>query len=382
MARLRDPRSPNDFSFNRDIRVSNHAAQVLILPATSLKSMRSLFFRNGVLYTLDSSKLPHRETWLKLRSARQVASAIRGMRIRGAPLIGVTAAYGLALEALRYTGSDIEKLKGRIVRASERLRLARPTGRNLGWAVDRCLKVVWEAGTVEDLKKRLLEEAEKIAEEDVETNLRIARNGLELIRDGDRILTHCNTGGLGTVEYGTALGIIRLAWEKGRRISVLVTETRPLLQGARLTAWELKKYGIPFKLICDSMTGHLMSKRLVDKVLVGADRILATGHVANKIGTLTLAVLAKHYSVPFYVAAPFSTFDFQTRPEDIPIEERDPKEVTHVSGKLVTVRGVEGVNPAFDVTPPELISGIITEKGIIQPPYEENILKVHRMNET
>jgi len=249
----------------------------------------------------------------------------------------------------------------------------------LGWAVDRCLKVAREAGTVEDLRKRLLEEAGKIADEDVETNLRIARNGLELVRDGDRILTHCNTGGLGTVEYGTALGIIRLAWEGGRRISVLATETRPLLQGARLTAWELKKYGVPFKLICDSMTGYVMSKRLVDKVLVGADRILVTGHVANKIGTLTLAVLAKHYSVPFYVAAPFSTFDFETRPEDIPIEERDPKEVTHVSGKLVTVRGVEVMNPAFDVTPPELISGIITEKGIIQPPYEENILKVHRM---
>jgi S-methyl-5-thioribose-1-phosphate isomerase len=341
--------------------------------------MRSIFFRKGVLYALDSSRLPHRESWLKLRSARQVASAIRRMRIRGAPLIGVAAAYGLALEALRYRGSDIEKLKGRIVRASEQLRLARPTGRNLGWAVDRCLKVAGEAGTVEDLRKRLLEEAGKIAEEDVETNLRIARNGLELVRDGDRILTHCNTGGLGTVEYGTALGIIRLAWEEGRRISVLATETRPLLQGARLTAWELRKYGVPFRLICDSMAGYVMLKRLVDKVLVGADRILATGHVANKIGTLTLAVLAKHHGVPFYVAAPFSTFDFETRPEDIPIEERDPKEVTHVSGKLVTVRGVEVMNPAFDVTPPELISGIITEKGIIQPPYEENILKVHRM---
>ncbi|MBO3798801.1 MAG: S-methyl-5-thioribose-1-phosphate isomerase [Thermoproteota archaeon] len=335
--------------------------------------MRSIFFRNGVVYALDSSKLPYRESWLRLTSSRQVASAIRRMQIRGAPLIGVAAAYGLSLEALRYGGSDVEKLKKRILKASEELRLARPTGRNLGWAVERCLRKMEEAKTVKDLKKRLLEEAGRIADEDVETNLRIARNGLELVRDGDRILTHCNTGGLGTVEYGTALGIIRLAWEEGRRISVLATETRPLLQGARLTAWELKKYGVPFKLICDSMAGYVMARGMVDKVLVGADRILATGHVANKIGTLTLAVLAKHYGVPFYVAAPSSTFDLSTKPSDIPIEERDPSEVTHFLGRLITVEGVEVINPAFDVTPPELISGIITEKGIIQPPYGENI---------
>ncbi|MEM3660968.1 MAG: S-methyl-5-thioribose-1-phosphate isomerase [Thermoproteota archaeon] len=337
--------------------------------------MRSIFFRNGVVYALDSSKLPYRESWLRLTSSRQVASAIRRMQIRGAPLIGVAAAYGLALEALRYGGSDVEKLKKRILKASEELRLARPTGRNLGWAVERCLRKMEEAKTVKDLKKRLLEEAGRIADEDVETNLRIARNGLELVRDGDRILTHCNTGGLGTVEYGTALGIIRLAWEEGRRISVLATETRPLLQGARLTAWELKKYGVPFKLICDSMAGYVMARGMVDKVLVGADRILATGHVANKIGTLTLAVLAKHYGVPFYVAAPLSTFDLSTKPSDIPIEERDPSEVTHFLGRLVTVEGVEVVNPAFDVTPPELVSGIVTEKGILQPPYENSIPK-------
>jgi len=187
------------------------------------------------------------------------------------------------------------------------------------------LKAV-EEKTVEGVKKRLLEEAEKIANEDVETNLRIARNGLEIVRDGDRILTHRNTGGLGTVEYGTALGIIRVAWEKGRRILVIATETKPLLQGARLTAWELREYGVPFKLICDSMTSYVMSRGMVDKVLVGADRILATGHVANKIGTLTLAVLAKHYNIPFYVAAPFSTFDLATKPGEIPIEERNPRE--------------------------------------------------------
>ncbi|MBO3753870.1 MAG: S-methyl-5-thioribose-1-phosphate isomerase [Candidatus Brockarchaeota archaeon] len=337
--------------------------------------MRSIFFKNRVVYALDSSRLPYSEKWLRLTSARQVISAIRKMQIRGAPLIGVAAAYGLALEALRYRGSDAEKLKNRILKAAEELRLARPTGRNLSWAIDRCLRVVGEAGTVRDLRKRLLEEAGRIADEDVETNLRIARNGLELIRDGDRILTHCNTGGLGTVEYGTALGIIRLAWEEGRRISVLATETRPLLQGARLTAWELRKYGVPFKLICDSMAGYVMSRSMVDKVLVGADRVLATGHVANKIGTLTLAVLAKHYGVSFYVAAPLSTFDLATKPQDIPIEERDPSEVTCFLGRLVTVEGVEAINPAFDVTPPELISGIVTEKGILQPPYENSIPK-------
>ncbi len=340
--------------------------------------MRSIFFRRGVLYALDSSRLPYREVWLRLRSARQVASAIREIRIRGAPLIGVAAAYGLALDALGYKGESFEKLRRRILKTSEFLRSVRPTGRNLSWAIDRCLKAVEEEKTVEGVKKRLLEEAEKIANEDVETNLRIARNGLEIVRDGDRILTHCNTGGLGTVEYGTALGIIRVAWEEGRRILVIATETRPLLQGARLTAWELRKYGVPFKLICDSMAGYLMSRGMVDKVLVGADRILATGHVANKIGTLTLAVLAKHYNIPFYVAAPLSTFDLKTKPEEIPIEERSPREVTHIAGKLITVRGVEVMNPAFDTTPPELITGIVTEKGIIRPPYSENIPKYCR----
>jgi S-methyl-5-thioribose-1-phosphate isomerase len=350
-------------------------SKFLIPVGCILDGMRSIFFRNGVVYALDSSKLPYRESWLRLTNARQVASAIRKMQIRGAPLIGVAAAYGLALEALRYRGSDVEKLRNRVLKASEELRLARPTGRNLGWAIDRCLQAVREEETVSGLRRRLLEEANSIADEDVETNLKIAKNGLELVRDGDRILTHCNTGGLGTVEYGTALGIIRLAWEKGRRISVLATETRPLLQGARLTAWELKKYGVPFKLICDSMAGYVMSRGMVDKVLVGADRILVTGHVANKIGTLTLAVLAKHYNVPFYVAAPLSTFDLTTKPEDIPIEERDSVEVTHFLSRLITVEGVEVINPAFDITPPELISGIVTEKGVIQPPYETNIPK-------
>jgi S-methyl-5-thioribose-1-phosphate isomerase len=341
--------------------------------------MRSIVLKRGVLYTIDSSKLPHKEAWLRLRSAVQVASAIREMRIRGAPLIGVAAAYGLALEALSYKADDAEKLKKKILRVSDYLRSIRPTGRNLSWAIDRCLKAIEGAKSIGEVRKRLLDEAKKIAEDDVEKNLRIAENGLEIIREGDRILTHCNTGGLGTVEYGTALGIIRVAWEKGRKISVIATETRPLLQGARLTAWELKKYGIPFKLICDSMAGYVMSRGLVDKVLVGADRILVTGHVANKIGTLTLAVLAKHYNIPFYVAAPFSTFDFNARPQDIPIEERSPKEVTHIAGKLITVKGVDVMNPAFDITPPELVSGIITEKAVIQPPYDENILKVYQM---
>lgn len=340
--------------------------------------MRSIVFKKRVLYAIDSSKLPYRESWLRLRTAHQVALAIRGMKIRGAPLIGVVASYGLALEALRYRGNDVEKLKTKMLKASEELKHVRPTGRNLSWAIERCLRAVEDVRTVRDLKRKLLEEADKLAEEDVETNLRIARNGLEIIRDGDSILTHCNTGGLGTVEYGTALGIIRAAWEEERKISVIATETRPLLQGARLTAWELKKHGIPFKLICDSMVGYVMSKGMVDKVLVGTDRILATGHVVNKIGTLTIAVLAKHYGIPFYVAAPFSTFDFETKPSEVPIEERDPEEVTYVAGKLITVEGSKVFNPAFDVTPPELISNIITEEGIIYPPYEENI-KIRRL---
>ncbi|MGQ9479147.1 MAG: S-methyl-5-thioribose-1-phosphate isomerase [Thermoproteota archaeon] len=340
--------------------------------------MRSIVFKEGILYTIDSSRLPFREIWLKLRSARQVASAIRDMRIRGAPLIGVAAAYGITMEALRYTGSSVEDLKSKIIKAAEMLREVRPTGRNLGWALERCLKAAMEEGTVEEVRRRLLEEADRIAEEDVETNLRIARNGLKLLRDGEVVLTHCNTGSLGTVKYGTALGIIRLAWKKGIKISVIATETRPLLQGARLTAWELKKYGVPFRLICDTMVGYVMSKGMVSKVFVGADRILATGHVANKVGTLNIAVLANYYRIPFYVAAPFSTFDFKTRPDEIPIEERSSIEVTHILGRRITVDNVDVLNPAFDVTPPELVSGIVTDKFIITPPYEVNIPKACR----
>lgn len=340
--------------------------------------MRSIVFKKEALYAIDSSKLPNKEVWIRLKTANQVASAIKSMKIRGAPLIGVVAAYGLVLEALRYKGSDVEKLKSKIMKASEMLRQVRPTGRNLGWAIDRCLKVLEAEKSIEGVKRRLFEEARRIEEEDINMNLKIADNGLKIINDGDNILTHCNTGSLGTVEYGTALGIIRVAHERGRKISVIVTETRPLLQGARLTAWELKKYGISFKLICDSMVGYVMHKGMVNKVLVGADRILTNGYVANKIGTLTLAVLAKHYNIPFYVAAPLSTFDLSTtNPEEISIEERDPKEVTHVHGKSITVKGVKVFNPAFDITPPDLISGIITEAGIIEPPYDKNIPKVY-----
>lgn len=335
--------------------------------------MRSITFEGDKLRAIDSTKLPHSETWIEMETAMEVASAIRTMKIRGAPLIGVAGAYGLVLEALRYDPLDVNELKAIVLRAAEILRSARPTGRNLGWALDRCLLAVMVEKSVDGVKSRLLQEANAIADEDVGVNLRIAEVGLEIIGDGDSILTHCNTGGLGTVDYGTALGIIRVAWERGKRISVIATETRPLLQGARLTAWELKKYGIPFRLICDSAAGHVMSKGLVDKVLVGADRILTTGHVANKVGTLTLGVLAKHYNVPFYVVAPFSTFDFTTKPSEIPIEERDPTEVTHIRGMLITVNGAEVINPAFDVTPPELITGIITEKGILRPPYERSI---------
>lgn len=337
--------------------------------------MKSIVFKGGELRAIDSTKLPYAESWVRMRTAGEVASAIREMKIRGAPLIGVAAAYGLALEAVNYKGRDAGELKMRILNAADNLRSVRPTGRNLSWALDRCLAAIREEHSVAGVRRRLLQEANAIAEEDVNVNLRITKTGLEIVKDGDVILTHCNTGGLGTVEYGTALGIIRVAWENGRKISVIATETRPLLQGARLTTWELKRYGIPFKLICDSAAGYVMSRGLVSKVLVGADRVLATGHVTNKVGTLTLAVLAKHYKIPFHVAAPLSTFDLVTKPSEVPIEERNPKEVTHIRGRLITVRGAEVMNPAFDITPPELISGIITERGILNPPYEISIAK-------
>ncbi len=343
-------------------------------------AIKPLEWRDGAVRWIDVSRLPWEERVVETRDVERLAKAIERLEIRGAPAIGVAAALGIAMAAYNSDAETVEQLLRDVERAAERLRRTRPTAYNLFWAIDRMLGTARRAaqsGDTDGLRRTLVEEALRVMREDIEANMTMGRIGAELVEDGDTILTHCNTGALATAGYGTALGVVRAAWEQGKKISVIATETRPLLQGARLTVWELVKEGIPVRLITDNMVGYVMAKGLVSKVFLGADRILLTGHVTNKIGTYTIAVLAKRHRVPFYVVAPTSTIDPRTRPEDIVIEERSPEEVRTVLGKLtITVPNVEVYNPAFDTTPPELVSAIITEKGIARPPYPESLSKL------
>ena len=334
-----------------------------------------------VLVWLDVSKIPWEETWVESSDIERIARAIENLEIRGAPAIGVAAALALASVALNSYAKSAEDLMIELERASKRLSKTRPTAVNLFWALDRVIRRAREAmsrgADLEKLKKAVVEEALSIQREDLEANIRIGRYGSELIEDGDTILTHCNTGSLATSGFGTALGVIRYAWALGKKIRVIATETRPLLQGARLTVWELRRDGIPVKLITDNMVGYVMSKGLVNKVIVGADRILRTGHVANKIGTYTIAIAASYHRIPFYVAAPLSTIDLKTNISDVVIEERSPDEVRSVLRKIyITAKDVDVYNPAFDITPPELVAAIITDRGVVKPPYEENLKKL------
>lgn len=300
------------------------------------------------------------------------------MVVRGAPAIGCTAALGMALGARGIIADSRASFIKRLESMAEAFRASRPTAVNLFWAVDRMLAI---AGTLEgntvDIKDAMLKEALLMLEEDIEINQRMGRFGAELIPDVANILTHCNAGALATVGYGTALGVVRSAVADGKKIHVYADETRPRLQGMKLTAWELSQDGIPVTIIADNMAASLMRQGKIDVVIVGADRIAANGDAANKIGTYGVAVLAKHHHIPFYVAAPFSTIDMKLLSGvQIPIEERDPIEMTHMDGVRIAPEGVEVLNPAFDVTPGDLITGIITEQGVILPPYEENLLLV------
>ncbi|MCS7119875.1 MAG: S-methyl-5-thioribose-1-phosphate isomerase [Nitrososphaerota archaeon] len=327
--------------------------------------MRTIEWNDGVVTTLDQTALPHQEVWIKLRTPEDVASAIRDMKIRGAPLIGVAAALGLALAAYKSRAGNRDEFLNELERSAEILRSTRPTAINLFWAVDRVMRAAVETeGDVECLRHAVIREANKIVDEDVNINLRIGREGSKLIEDGDTILTHCNAGSLATVEYGTALAVIRMAWNDGKKIRVIVDETRPLLQGARLTAYELMRDGIPVTLIADSAAGYFMSKGLVNKIIVGADRIVEDA-VINKIGTYSLAILAKENRVPFYVAAPTSSFDLSKRSEHVIIEERSPDEITMIGPYRIAPHGVKVLNPAFDVTPLKYVSAIISENGVL-----------------
>ncbi|MCK4388075.1 MAG: S-methyl-5-thioribose-1-phosphate isomerase [Dehalococcoidia bacterium] len=327
--------------------------------------LKAIEWLGDKLRILDQSQLPWEESFIDLVDYQDVALAIKEMKVRGAPAIGIAAAYGMALGAQSIKTTNKDEFLIQLNQVMQALATTRPTAVNLFQAISRMKKAAM-GDNIPEIKGRLISEAKQIHQEEIEATRRLSQLGAELIQDGFTILTHCNAGPLATAGYGTALGIIRAAREQGKKISVFITETRPLLQGARLTAWELMREDIPLTLITDSMAGYFMKQARIDCVIVGADRIAANGDVANKIGTYTLAVLAKENSIPFYVAAPTSTIDMSLASGDkIPIEERDPHELTHIQGVPIAPEGITAANPAFDITPHNYVSAIITEKGIM-----------------
>jgi len=335
--------------------------------------VRAIEWLDGKLRILDQSKLPGEQIFADLDNYRDVVLAIKEVRVRGAPAIGVAAAYGIALGASGIETANKDEFLAQLHQVVQAFAASRPTAVNLFQAIDRMKKAVRGDGVAE-IKNSLVNEAKRIHQEEVTATRQLSQLGAELIKDGFTLLTHCNAGPLATAGYGTALGVIKAAKDQGKRVSVFATETRPLLQGARLTTWELRQEGIPVTLITDSMAGYFMQQRKIDCVIVGADRIAANGDVANKIGTYTLAVLAKESKIPFYVAAPTSSIDLSLSSGDkIPIEERSPEEVTHIRGVPIAPEGIRAANPAFDVTPHSYITAIITEKGIIKEPYTEEL---------
>jgi len=342
--------------------------------------MRTVFwdYDQHLVKMIDQRKLPFEFIIAEFDDYREVARAIREMYVRGAPAIGATAAFGMALAARQSSAQSASAMASDLEDAAEVLEAARPTAVNLSWAVARQLKLATNSGSsnVEDIKNALLVEAQQIADDDVILNRRMGFNGAELIADGDTILHHCNTGALAAVDWGTALGVIFAAHEQGKRIHVLVDETRPRLQGARLTAWELQQRGISFDLIADNAAGHFMRTGQVNIVLVGSDRTAANGDVANKIGTYKLAVVAKENGVPFYAVVPTSTVDLSLANGDlIPIEERDQNEVLMAIDRPIAPEGATARNPAFDVTPYRYVTGIVTESRIVYPPFVKNLKK-------
>ena len=336
-------------------------------------TIRTVTWDHGRVKMIDQTALPARLTYVSYRSPEEVAAAIRTMVVRGAPAIGVAAAMGLALAAQRSKATRLPDLMREMQSSSALLKSTRPTAVNLFWGIDRVMKKAAAARSVGEAKESVATEVKAMEEEDVNVNRRLGRVGADLIQDGDTVLTQCNAGALATVGYGTALGVVRAAVEQGKLVKVLVPETRPALQGARLTAFELVRDCIACTLISDTAVGHMLSLGRVDKVVVGADRITKDGFVFNKIGTYPEAVLAKRHGVPFYPAAPRSTFDLSRTHDQVTIEERGAEEVVQIRGKRIAPKGVPVANPAFDMTPPELVTSMITERGLIRAPFEENI---------
>jgi len=338
--------------------------------------VKTIEYLDGFVRMIDQTRLPNEKVFVDCRTVEDVGDAIRRMVIRGAPAIGVAAAMGISLAADAADADTFDAFYARLEEKCERLVQARPTAVNLKWAIDRMLRVTKAHShlPIPELKKRLKQEAMAIYHEDISSNEKMGGFGQSLIQDGSTILTHCNAGALATAGFGTALGVVRAAVKAGKKVQVLANETRPFLQGARLTAWELQEDNIPVRLITDSMSGHFMRKKEIDVVVVGADRIAGNGDVANKIGTYMVAVMARQHGIPFYVAAPISTLDLSlTSGDDIPIEERSADEVVQVNKHRIAPEGVDAAHPAFDITPNEFVTAIITEQGIARPPYTESL---------
>ncbi|HSB56544.1 MAG TPA: S-methyl-5-thioribose-1-phosphate isomerase [Nitrosopumilaceae archaeon] len=339
-------------------------------------SLRTVEWKNNAVIMIDQTKLPNKLVFVKYTEYKDVAKAIQTLVIRGAPAIGVSGAFGLALAALQSKAKTKNHLLDDLEKAKKILFETRPTAINLAWGLEKIMEIANEGNNVSGIKKSIIHTAKKMAEEDIATNRKMGKHGALLFENNDTIMTHCNAGALATVGYGTALGVIRATKESGKNIKVIATETRPVMQGSRLTAFELKHDGIDVSLIPDTAVGYAMAKGLVNKVIVGADRILRTGHVYNKIGTYQVALMAKKHKIPFYVAAPLSTFDLISKPKDVIIEQRKSTEVTQMGNKKTAPDDIGVINPAFDMTPPDLITGIITEAGIAKHPFELSIKKL------
>ena len=343
-------------------------------------SLRTVEWRDNQVIMIDQTKLPNKLIFNTYDDFKQVADAIRNLVVRGAPAIGVSGAFGLALASIQSQATTKEQLIQDLEKAKQILFETRPTAVNLAWGLERIMKIANSGNSVDQIKELVIDEAKKMADQDIEINKAMGKNGSQLFDNNDTIMTHCNAGALATVAYGTALGVIRATKESGKNVKVIATETRPVQQGSRLTAFELKHDGFDVSLIPDTAVGYSMANGLVNKVVVGADRIVRTGHVFNKIGTYQVALMAKQHGIPFYVAAPLSTFDMKSDAKEVIIEMRNGSEVTGIGDKKTAPDDINVINPAFDMTPPELITGIITEKGVAKPPYEESIKKLFEAN--
>ena len=343
-------------------------------------TLKTVEWKDNSVVMIDQTKLPNILEYVTYTNFNQVADAIRTLVVRGAPAIGVSGAFGLALAALQSNATEKDELIQFLENAKKILFETRPTAVNLAWGLDKIMQTAIQSNTVDEIRNNVVETAKKMADEDIQINMSMGKIGSDLFDDNDTIMTHCNAGALATVGYGTALGVIRATKDSGKKIKVIATETRPIQQGSRLTAFELKHDGIDVILIPDTAVGYTMANGLVNKIVVGADRILRTGHVYNKIGTYQIAIMAKQHDIPFYVAAPLSTFDMKSNPEDVIIEQRKASEVTGIGDKKTAPDGIDVINPAFDMTPPELVSGIITENGIVKPPFEKSIRQLFAAN--